>query len=224
MRYMGGKHKIGRQIAEVIQAENPQHYHEAFCGAFSVGKHIIAPKRTGADICLDLILLLEAIRDGWEPPSEVSPEGYALLAEAEPSALRGFVGFGCSFYGKFFGGYAREGCRDFVGQAKRSMLRLAPLIQGVSFYWEPYWEYAGDADVIYCDPPYAGTTNFSSGGFDNNQFWVWASREARRRTVFVSEYAAPEGWVAVWQKDYTVTMKDKAGKGIKRVESLFRLA
>lgn len=222
MRYMGGKMRIGKQIADVIQQFNPVSYAEPFCGMFSVGKHIVCKQRTASDIHPDLILLLKAVQSGWNPPTNITELIYNQLRTERSSHLRGFVGFGCSFYGKFFGGFARDpSMNDFGTIARNNMLKLAPLIQGVTFLNRSYKDYDGDADVIYCDPPYAGTTDFSERDFNSNEFWDWV--RGRREKVFVSEYTAPDDFEVVWEKKVTTTMKDRTGKGCKRVERLFRL-
>jgi DNA adenine methylase len=218
---MGGKMRIGKHLATIIQGFNPQHYHEPFCGMFSVGKYIKCPVRTANDILPDLILLLKSVQSGWDPPTDIPEKLYKELKNEAPSHLRGFAGFGCSFYGKFFGGFARDpGMRNFAATARDNMLKLAPLIQGVEFKCEPYSEYSGGADVIYCDPPYRGTTDFTDRGFDSDAFWEWARR--RSEVVLVSEYEAPSDFMAIWEKPVTVTMKNKTGKGFARIEKLFK--
>jgi DNA adenine methylase len=218
---MGGKERIGKQIAEVIQQINPVHYHEPFCGMFSVGKHIQCEKRTAGDINLDLIMLLGAVRDGWIPPDVITEEQYTELRSSVSSPLRGFAGFGCSFYGKFFGGYARDKQgSNYAAISRRSLLKLAPMIQNVEFRWERY-QHVG-ADVVYCDPPYSGTTNYSCGGFDNDQFWEWVRATSLGAVVLVSEYTAPPDFTAIWEKPVTTSMRGRDG-GFKRVEKLFRL-
>lgn len=220
MRYMGGKMRIGKQLAAAIQQFNPVRYDEPFCGMFSVGKHIVCQQRTAGDIHPDLILLLKAVQEGWNPPTGITEEQYDQLRMAESTCLRGFVGFGCSFYGKFFGGFARDpSMNDFGWIARNNMLKLAPLIQDVNFRCESYLDYNGDADVIYCDPPYAGTTDFSSGVFNHEEFWDWVRN--RQEVTVVSEYTAPEDFRIIWEKAVTTTMKDKTGRGCDRVERLF---
>lgn len=221
MRYMGGKMRIGKQLATVIQKYNPTRYHEPFCGMFSVGKHVSCQEKTAGDIHPDLILMLKTIQDGWDPPTNITEEQYDQLRSEKPSALRGFVGFGCSFYGKFFGGFARDpSMNDFGWIARNNVLKLAPLIKGVRFRHQSYLDYDGNADLLYCDPPYKGATDYSSGPFDHAQFWEWV--RSRPETVLVSEYQAPPDFEIVWQKPVTTTMKDKTGKGCARVERLFQ--
>lgn len=223
MRYMGGKMRIGKQLATVINGFKPQIYHEPCCGMFSVGKHVNAKVKTAADINLDLIMLLEAVRDGWdEMPTNVTEEQYVELKNAEPSALRGFVGIGCSFFGKFFGGFARDPkMNDFGTIAKNNMEKLRPYLKGVTFTCQPYWEYTGNADLIYVDPPYMGTTKFESGDFNHDRFWHWVREQPA--TVLVSEYQAPVDFDIVWEKHVCTTMNSgkKGGKGHDRVERLF---
>jgi len=220
---MGGKMRIGKQLADVINSFNPRTYHESFCGMFSVGKHVKAKKRTASDIHPDLILLLQAVQTGWEPPTNITEAAYSQLATEESSALRGFVGFGCSFYGKFFGGFARDpSMNDFGTIAKNNMLKLAPMIQDVVFRNESYDKSKIIADLTYCDPPYKGSTDYSCGPFDHDAFWEWVRNHDG--IVLVSEYTAPDDFKVVWEKKVTTTMKDKTGKGCKRVERLFQFA
>jgi len=108
------------------------------------------------------------------------------------------VGFGCSFGGKFFGNPARDpahghGVEYFAARMQRSMAKLRPLIQGVSFDCYSYLEYRGQADLLYCDPPYADTSGYSQGGkFDPKEFWDWVEKQSKNRVVLVSELKCPE--------------------------------
>jgi DNA adenine methylase len=104
VRYFGGKVRLARELSGIVNRYGVQTYHEPFCGMFSVGSLVTAPQRTAADNHKDLILLLQALRDGWVGPDVVTEAEYDVLKSAEPSALRAFVGFGCSNSGKFFGG------------------------------------------------------------------------------------------------------------------------
>ena len=49
---------------------------------------------------------------------------YIRTHKDEDHVLTGFVGFGCSFGGKWFGGYARNaGGTNYAAQSKRSLLK-----------------------------------------------------------------------------------------------------
>lgn len=54
-----------------------------------------------------------------------------------------------------------------------------------------------EGDVVYCDPPYAGTDGYG-GEFDHDAFWEWA--RTRTYPVYVSEYRAPDDFIPVWEK------------------------
>jgi DNA adenine methylase len=169
---------------------------------------------------------LNAVRDGWAPPEVITEDEYNKLKTAKPSPLRAFAGFGCSNSGKFFGGYARESTgRNFAANAANSLQSLRPMLQGVAFYLRHYLETDDlQADVIYCDPPYGGTTGFTIGRkgnkFLSKTFWKWAGERSKQSIVLVSEYAAPDGFVPVWQKTVKTDMNGKKGK-IARIEKLF---
>ena len=50
--------------------------------------------------------------------------------------------------------------------------------------------------VIYCDPPYAGTTSYCHS-FDSQAFWRYVNELSKTNIVLVSESTAPEGWMPV---------------------------
>lgn len=208
MQYMGGKARVAAEIASVIHARDGgrKTYLEPFVGGgFAFAK--IAPKyptRVAGDIMPDLALLWQAVASGWVPPATLTEDEYRELRRADPSALRAFAGFGCSFGGKWFGGYARnQRGDDFPGaaargiEAKRVAFAGAMILQAEYMDWspEPGW-------VVYCDPPYAGTTAYAgSPAWRSAPFWGWAQKAAERgAAVFVSEYAAPAGWAPIWER------------------------
>lgn len=55
-----------------------------------------------------------------------------------------------------------------------------------------------DGDVVYCDPPYAGTDGYGRE-FDHEAFWQWC--RTRDFPVYVSEYRAPEDFISIWCKE-----------------------
>src|ERR1700750_2056717 len=108
---MGGKTRIAKDLARAMLASTSERdvYVEPFVGAGSVAAEMV-PFFDGAilsDASPDLIAMWQALQNGWEPPENVTLEEYEAQRHAPVSALRGFVGYGCSFGGKWFGGYAR---------------------------------------------------------------------------------------------------------------------
>ena len=207
MQYLGGKSRIAKQIAAVIleSTDERSYYIEPFVGAGSVAAQLV-PHFDHAylsDVSPDLIALWRALQEGWQPPMEVSEELYRSLRNAPVSALRGFVGYGCSFGGKWFGGYARANNANPKGyaiHASNMLNRKIGLIGMAEFSCLDYQDAPyPSGSVVYCDPPYRGTTTYKGvTDFDSEHFWKWAEYESQYSAVFVSEYAAPEGWESIW--------------------------
>jgi len=231
MHYFGGKARIAKELAAVINSNlggRFSKYAEPFCGALNVIQFVNpAAERHARDFHPDLIKLYLSMQNGFSLPTNVSEEAYQFIkASPGPSALRGFVGFACSFAGKFFGGYARETKGDlgkivnFAERAGRTLADKFKRCEGVTFKHEDFLasEYSGF--VIYCDPPYANTTGYSTGTFDSEAFWQKCRDLSEHNLVFISEYAAPPDFVEIWRK--TVNLKMRSGKpGEKRIEKLF---
>ena len=74
-----------------------------------------------------------------------------------------------------------------------------------------------DGDVVYCDPPYAGTNGYGRG-FDHEAFWQWC--RTRDFPVYVSEYRAPEDFISIWCKEKRRLFNDR-GLSANSVEHLF---
>ena len=87
-------------------------------------------------------------------------------------------------------------------QSLQSLERLERLEQHDSIIVatsSDYREYVyHDGDVVYCDPPYAGTGGYGRE-FDHDAFWQWC--RTRDFPVYVSEYRAPEDFISIWCKE-----------------------
>jgi DNA adenine methylase len=196
MQYLGGKAKSAKAISQWVNEfrEPGQPYLEPFVGGGWILERVYGPGRTASDVVPDLILLYRALQDGWDPPSEISRELYEKLRTEPSSALRGFAGFSMGFGGKFFGTYAwnRRG-NNYAAQARRAILRQAKRFPAseVRFLCCDYREHRPEGSLVYCDPPYAGTTDYGFD-FDSGEFWETVRSWAKRNTVLVSEYNAPD--------------------------------
>lgn len=229
MQYMGGKARIGRELVTVI-AERKQDRTlcvEPFMGGCNVTIHLaqVFESVLAYDARLDMVLMRQALAEGWTPPSHVSEADYANLKNSEPSALRGFAGQGCSFGGKWFGGYARNAIGyDYAGAGARTVLRESSLLTNVTFAHADFLynvPLRNDA-VLYCDPPYTATTGYGQGKFDHDRFWQcvrqWVSAGA---IAFVSEQVAPADFVSIWTKQKTKGLRSVNGKHESLSEQLF---
>lgn len=200
MQFQGGKARQAQAIGKVLKAIDRPNYVEPFVGGAWVLKEVAShfDKVTASDLHLDLVLLYQALQDGWEPPSELSEPEYQALKIAEPSPLRAFAGYGCSFGGKWFGGYARGHTSPATGA--RSLMRKAALLGPVLFQHCDYGEQVPDAQAaVYCDPPYRNRTRLTQvPPFDHDRFWrtmnAWVDDGA---IVLISEETAAPGWIPV---------------------------
>ena len=241
MRYFGGKNRIARKLAGYIATHIRRVYIEPFCGSFWVGSLIDADTKIASDACQPLITLLKAVQSGWQPPTELSEDDYNWLeAIQDPTdPMTAFAGFGCSFAGKWFGGYAR--CKRGDNYAKNSSSSLQKQFRNyamnarnslvkhtnsdVIFCCADYRALQPRNALIYCDPPYAGTTGYSAiGKFDWTEFWdtirLWSLSD---NTVLISEYCAPEDFTCVLEIATKTDIRVKTGRE-PRIERLFQLA
>lgn len=195
MQYLGGKHNIAKQICVFLESQRApgQIFIDAMCGGCSIISRMQFPK-IGMDVHVPLIALLSALSEGtFECPDAITEEQYAtakLLPDEYP--LKAFIGYGCSFGGKYFGGFARgtEG-RNYALNAKNSLQKKFASLQDVQFLVQDFLQLEVRGALIYCDPPYANTTKYSMQ-FDHVAFWEKVRKLSATNAVFVSEYSAPE--------------------------------
>ena len=118
----------------------------------------------------------------------------------------------------------KGGLRDYQKEAHNNVMKQVPNIKGVEFRHNSYRELViPDNSVIYCDPPYAGTTGYKDA-FDSESFWEWCrDKSSEGHKVFVSEYTAPDDFVCIWEKGVksSLSANGKSGNSKSSVEKLF---
>ena len=233
MKYMGSKNRIAKHILPIMLAERKpdQWWVEPFVGGANMIDKVDG-KRIGADSNEFLIKALRLIRD--EPtaiPDLITEEDYQKAKdEMVLNGLTGFIGFAMSFGGKWFGGYRRDvagtkGCIENMEtqtrRSKQSAINQSKDLKGVKFINSDYRSLdLPPNSLIYCDPPYEGTTKYKDG-FNHTDFWQWCREKATEgHIVFVSEYNAPSDFECLWQKELATTISKQEGK--KDIEKLFR--
>lgn len=162
-------------------------------------------------------------------PDYVSEEQYRYVREhkEDDMALTGFVGFGCSFGGKFFGGYARGNRpdmskRNYALESKKSLLKYNSMMQNAKFTCMDYKDVELPENcIVYCDPPYEGTTGYDNCKFDNSAFWDYMREISKNHLVYISELNAPDEFVSIWQKPITRTLDMNSDNYFKSLEQLF---
>lgn len=237
--YAGGKARIAKKLVDVVLAREQKinWFWEPFVGG---GNSLVEFVRRlpsevpcfASDSNADIVAMYDAHNKGWHPPTSVSREDYGVIKNLPtPNPLRGFAGTACSFAGKWFGGYAagRRG-DDYVGSGRRWLAKHEAALARVKFAAgaydsEPFGEHGfPDAPgLIYCDPPYANTTQgYAAKGFNHFEFWDWARQCVSEHgdRVYVSEYTAPPDFVEVAAFDRKTSMSLN-GKNTPVVDRLF---
>lgn len=225
MQYLGGKSRTYKEICAFLESVRKpnQPFVEPFCGACWITQGM-SGARYASDANQALVTLHKAIQQGWIPPTDITQEVYDSYKTEQnlDDPMTAFLGFGCSFAGKWFGGFARSNDRNYASNAKNSLIKKAPKLKDVKFKYQPYQNVNVSGCLIYCDPPYANTTGYGAvGDFDSDLFWQtmreWVSKG---NTVVVSEYVAPDDFVCVVEIGTKTDMHTKSGKE-KRIEKLF---
>lgn len=226
MRYLGGKTKIAKPIAEIISKSSGGCFVSLFCGSCVIESLVKAETKILNDKHEYLIAMYRALQDGYELPENISKEEYYEIKanKDRDKALAGFVGFGCSFGGKWFGGYGtnRAG-RNYCLEAKKHTHNLWGGIKDATFTCLDYRDVEiPENAVVYADPPYAGTTGYStSKGFDYNEFWGYMRELSKTHTVFISEEKAPDDFECVWSKEVKRVLDVNKSNIKPKVEKLF---
>lgn len=228
MKYMGSKSRHAKEILPLIlQDRTDETYVEPFAGGCNVIDKVDGP-RIANDINYYLMEMFKAAVDGWEPPDIVSEDAYFKIKQNKddfPAALVGFVGIGCSYGGKWFGGYARGAGRDYCGESKRNLMKQKDFLAGASFQSGNYADMnIVRGSIVYCDPPYADTTKYSaSTDFNHQDFYDWCEflvKDGCR--VFVSEYSVPDHWECLWEKKVNSSLTQDTGSKTN-IEKLFKV-
>ena len=229
MQYFGGKAKIAKELSKELQSrlKEGQAFIDLFCGSCNVVSKIKAPLRIANDLHKELIALHKAVQEGWVPPSSVSELEYKEIKNSNevPDYLKAFVGFGCSFAGRYFEGYARGGRQNYASGSANSLLKKHTTMQDVIFTSGTYSEIdIPDNSLIYCDIPYKSSTKkYKYGWFQHEEFYLWAKEmKDKGHTVLVSEYLQnlPEGWTVEWKHESKMSVRNKEGVQESTIEVL----
>lgn len=233
---MGSKARIAKEILSIILKDrtDKQYYVEPFLGGMNSICEV-SGNRIANDSNKYLISVWGAILSGYKPEL-ITKEEYIKIRDnkdAYPDHVVGWVGFNCSFRGKFFGGFAGEvkcktgKVRNYQVEAIKNTAKQAKKIEGVILQNKSYDELdIPKGSIIYCDPPYFGATGYKDK-FDHIKFWNWVRKMKQiGHTIFVSEYNAPEDFKYMWSKELKSSLSTNGvgGGGNKiSVEKLFTI-
>lgn len=233
MKYMGSKNRIAKYILPIMLKEMEDKGYDTWVEPFVGGGNMIDKvpnhyRRIGADLNEHTIAAMLGIRDFVEKlPSEVSRDYYNSVRGTPPHPVNSWVRFECSFGAKFDNGYAsnKEG-RNYAEKGKNLAIKQSHKIQNVDFICCSYEDLSNVTNsLIYCDPPYQGTTGYKTGVFDHEAFFEWCREmKAKGNSVFISEYSAPNDFELVWQGEVKTNFSSTRTKATHNaVEKLFKV-
>lgn len=225
MKYVGSKNRLSKQLAPIIQSyidnmgEKCNGYFEPFVGGANMIDKINCSHKCGTDIHKYLIALLRHVQSGtYDLPDTISEEEYKAVKDNKdkyPDWYVGLVGF-CSFGAKWFGGYPRDHRgRDVTNEYLRNLKKQAPNLKDIEFRCRCFLDFSTDVKnfVIYCDPPYKGTTKYATSEFPYDKFYQWCKDMSKSNVVLVSEYDIPEdGFECIWQGKVKCLLDKKTDK------------
>lgn len=232
MKYMGSKSRIAKNILPLILKDRKpgQWYVEPFCGGCNSIDKVDSPRLAG-DVNKYLIAMWNGLKSDHERPKEISRELYNR-ARVEfnngtniefDDFMIGWIGFMGSFNGRFYdGGYAKLiSERNYIEEQIRNTEWQIRRMKDIVFKHSSYEQLEIPKNsIIYCDPPYSGTKEYSDENFDSKAFWDWCLlKVSEGHSVFVSEYAAPPEFRAIWEKEVPTTINPTLIK--HSVEKLF---
>lgn len=228
---MGSKNRLAKELIPIITKDlKPnQWYVEPFVGGANLIDKVQHPYKIGADCNRYLIALLQYVQAGGQLPEEITKEEHQKVKEymdSYPDWYVGFVGFICSYSGRFMAGYVRNNVLKKSGKVEHYQKEhinnlLKQNLSDTTFIYSDYRSLdIPDNSVIYCDHPYSGTTGYKDA-FDSEAFWDWCRQmKAKGHQIYISEYNAPSDFACIWQKDQN---KNLGGTVQATVEKLFTL-
>lgn len=239
MKYVGSKNRLAKEIVPILsrylEDNKLANYVEPFVGGANIIDKI-APtyNRCGFDTNPYLIALLRYAQEYPEKlVGSVSKEEYIQVRDCKvlyPDWFIGLVGFCYSYNSKFFGGYAnnvqtKDGIRNYGDEALRNLKKQAPNLKGIYFECSSFLSLTIYNSLIYCDPPYKGTTGYGKATFQYVDYYDWCRRmRAQDNIVICSEYQMPRDFKEIWRKETKTTLAhDWKERESDRIEKLFIL-
>lgn len=221
---MGSKNRIAKEILPIM--ESYRKLNQIWVEPFVGGANLI-DKCNGKCIASDsnryLISLYKQVMLGWMPPKNITETEYNDIKknkENYPEELVAYVGFALSYGGKWFGGWCRDSknVRNYVEESYNNAYKqFSELKQkNIVFNYGSYDEIEiPNNSLIYCDPPYNGTTAYKNK-FDSEYFYKWCVDMANiGHTVFVSEYQVlhPK-FTKIWEKKVSSSLTKDTGSKV----------
>ena len=236
MKYMGSKARIKKEILPLILKDRTEN--QFFVDLMSGGMNLIdgvEGNRIANDLNFYLVEMWKALLNGWNPEPFYSREFYNNVKnnkEKFPSYLVGWLGFNCSYSGKFFGGFAGitktkiNTERNYQSEAFKNVMKQRQNLNGIELFNKSYFEVEiPENSIVYFDPPYKGTTKYFTD-FDHEFFYNYVRKlKENGHLVFVSEYEMPSDFICIWEKEVksSLSSNGKSGGSKNSIEKLFTI-
>lgn len=233
---MGSKARIKKEILPIILKERKENQY--FVDLFAGGMNLIDSvegNRIANDLNYYLIEMWRFLLNGWIPKPFYDKEFYNKVKNNKdyyPSYLVGWIGFNCSYSGKFFGGFAGKvntkigTVRNYQEEALKNTLKQVENLKGLNLCNLNYYELAIPPNsIIYLDPPYKNTTKYFAD-FDHDKLYDYCRQKKKDGLkIFISEYEMPEDFICVWEKEVksSLSANGKIGGSKISTEKLFTL-
>jgi hypothetical protein len=196
---------MAKQIVENIDISGARLIWEPFCGGINVTERLVG---TGLPVVASdknkkLIVMYQALQQGWKPPTFVDEKVYYAsreLPDTDPS--KAFLMIGCAWGGhEDHGGFGRNGPgrAPIHIESARVLARQVSVCSRVRFAALDFlnvkpWREPGF--VIFCDPPYRSIRKKNNtncfGGFNSSAYWErvleWKAFGAR---IYCTEWEPP---------------------------------
>ena len=102
----------------------------------------------------------------------------------------------------------------------RNILKQKDKLIGAKLICDTYENIECKNSLLYCDPPYEGTTKYKNiDNFDYEAYWNKVREWSKDNIVLCSEYNAPSDFICIYEKTLTTTLDKNSRK--KDTERLF---
>jgi len=229
MQYTGSKKRVAKEILPIILKDRQlnQWYVEPFVGGGNLIENV-SGHCIGADNNKYIIALLKYVQNNDLNNIEyIDEEKYMHIKNNKDlydDYIVGFAGFGLSFGARFFGSFARNKKNtDYFYVTLNNLKKQQEKIKHINFIHSDYKDlHIPDNSIIYCDPPYKGTTKYWKQKFNYEEFYEWCIKKHNEgHKVFISEYEMPENrFKSIWEKEIILTINNLQ-QPIKKTEKLF---